>query len=95
MNDSAERPEAVDLETVQAELAPILSTMSWTRTDLEQVKQVLTRWTRDLGDGQRHFSDTTSQHGGQDDALDEAIDAEHERVEDARSALESEDGEPA
>jgi hypothetical protein len=95
MNDNAERSEAVDLATVQAELAPILGTMSWTRADLEQVKQVVTQWTRNVADGPPHFSDTTSQHGGQDDALDEAIDAEHERLDDAPWEPGGEDSAPA
>jgi hypothetical protein len=81
MNDAASE-SVVDLETVQEEVAAILATMSWTRAHLEDVKAELLRWMSVAGDGLTPNLALIDQHEADEDPLDHAIIAEHERVAD-------------
>lgn len=78
-NDDAQE-SLVDLETVQAELASILSTMSWTRARLEDVKAELLRWMTDAAESRAPNPDLSHQHDSSEDPVDNAIIAEHERL---------------
>lgn len=72
----------VDLETVQDEVAAILATITWTRAQLEDVKAELLRWISVVGDGITPNPALIEQHEADEDPLDLAILAEHERVAD-------------
>jgi len=75
--------EFIDVETVQAELAPILNLGSWTRARLEELKSQLGLW---MGEMDVHASlnpELHRQHHDAGDPLDNAILAEHERVDSA------------
>jgi hypothetical protein len=72
----------VGLETVLDEVSAIVATMSWTRAQLEDVKAELLRWMSVAGDGLTPKPALIDQHEADDDPLDHAIIAEHERVAD-------------
>ncbi len=80
MMDDAGQDSVIDLDTVQAELVPLLATMSWTRARLEDVKAELLRWLGDLSDLGTPNPALSQQHDPDADPLDHVIVAEHERV---------------
>jgi hypothetical protein len=83
MTDDTRQDALIDLETVQAELAPILATMSWSRAQLEDVKAELMRWIEDAMElGTPNPALSERQHDDAEEAVDHAIVAEHERVAD-------------
>ena len=83
MSENAALDSLIDLETVQAELAPILATMSWTRDQLEDVKAELLRWIGDRPEmGTPNPALSEQQHDDGEEPVDHAIVAEHERVAD-------------
>ena len=86
MTDNEAPDSLIDLETVQAELAPILATMSWTRDQLEDVKAELLRWIGDLPEMGTPNPALNQQHDDTEQPVDHAIVAEHERVADELAA---------
>lgn len=80
MTEVGEQDSVVDLDTVQAELAPLIATISWTRAQLEEVKGELAYWIEAMTERRAPNPALTQQHDPDEDALDDAIVAEHERV---------------
>jgi hypothetical protein len=82
MTHHEDQASRIDLETVLDEVSAILATMSWTRAQLEDVKAELLRWIGNVTEGRTPNPALTQQHDADEDPLDHAILAEHERVAD-------------
>jgi len=70
----------VDLDRVQEEVGAILATMSWTHAQLEELKAELRRWMSVATTAAMPNPGLIQQHAVDEDPLDHAIMAEHERV---------------